>query len=622
MILCTGPCGRTLDPDQFYSQRRVCKACYNSGGKSTGDRDPRAAPETGIRARVRDVLASDTTRTWTTEQVAIAIGESTGKVGDVMKRLCDLAELTRVSRGAYVVVDVSKRRRRQLGQVEEAPTTRWPNVAAFDTSETDSVGGEAPEETAAQRKERERAEAQLARDEAAAAAAARRRASDFAALKPEDMTADEEYDVSVGNVGGQRNAKISADASREKRQEFNEKMGEFATDFRDAAAAAHQNGGKIAVSLPAHHADYIRNLAEQERRFGNRRWSRSIAIAEAHEQLSREAMMHVAETYFRDKVEPVGYARFSRPDTQPRRTACVLLSDLHFGAELDSLDEPYSYTAVQEARRLEYVLRQFVDYKPQYRDHTEALVMINGDVIEGQLMHDFRSGAPLAEQKAIFWRYMKPFVTTVAEMFPSARIVMQPGNHGRDKVRHPGRATARKWDGHEWEMYWALREMCSGLKNVTWSVPFRAVSVIDLYGSTLGLSHADTEVKLGDPDTKARENRASLDKINASGVYRRADGSPVSFDAWAFGHYHKGRYQPGKPAIMWNGPLVPPNGHARGAGYLGDPCGQWIWESVEGFPIGDARFIQVGPSQDNDERLGTLIEPFRFSMFDKELLNQ
>jgi hypothetical protein len=34
---------------------------------------------------------------------------------------------------------------------------------------------------------------------------------------------------------------------------------------------------------------------------------------------------------------------------------------------------------------------------------------------------------------------------------------------------------------------------------------------------------------------------------------------------------------------------------------------------VEGYPIGDARFIEVGPAQDKDEKLGKIIEPFRFT---------
>jgi hypothetical protein len=153
--------------------------------------------------------------------------------------------------------------------------------------------------------------------------------------------------------------------------------------------------------------------------------------------------------------------------------------------------------------------------------------------------------------------------------------------------------------------------MCSGLRNVTWSIPFRAVSIIDLYGAKLGATHADTELKLGDPDTKAKENAAALDKVNATRLYG------VDFAAWVFGHYHKARYQARNPRQLWNSALVPPNGHARTSGYVGEACGQWMWEAVPGYPVGDTRFIEVDRAQDTDERLGTLLPPFRFSMLDE-----
>jgi hypothetical protein len=130
--------------------------------------------------------------------------------------------------------------------------------------------------------------------------------------------------------------------------------------------------------------------------------------------------------------------------------------------------------------------------------------------------------------------------------------------------------------------------------------------VVDLYGSKLGVTHGDTEIKLGNPDTKATQNAQSLDRINST----RAFG--VEFDAWAFGHFHTPRYHPRNPRVVWNGALVPPNGYARSAGFVGEPCGQFLWEAVEGYPVGDVRFIEVGVAQDHDEKLGTIITPFRF----------
>ncbi len=433
---------------------------------------------------------------------------------------------------------------------------------------------------------------------------ARRRASDFETLQPLDF----EDDTSISNDDSAEGRKAASQASREKRQEYNRSMGMFAQDLRDAAVQTSRNGS-MGQNMPAEHAEYIRQVAEQERRFGNRRWARSIALAEAHEQLSREAFVHVAEKYFKDKVRPAGYAAIPSKASVSKRTVCLLLSDLHIGSELDSLDEPVSFTATQEARRLEFLLRQLIDFKPQYRDKSEALVILNGDLIEGQLMHDFRAGSPLVEQKVVFWKYFQVFISTVAQHYPKVRVVCQPGNHGRDKVRHPGRATARRWDGHEWEMMYALQQMCSGLLNVEWQLDFRGVSIVDLYGQKLGVTHGDAEVKLSHPDAGAKNNSREFDRINSTRLWG------CEFNAWVVGHFHTPRFHPGNPRVLYNGALVPPNGYARASGYL-ERQGQWLFESVEGHVVGDLRFIEVGSTQDNDNCLGSIIKPFRFSQGD------
>jgi hypothetical protein len=64
------------------------------------------------------------------------------------------------------------------------------------------------------------------------------------------------------------------------------------------------------------------------------------------------------------------------------------LSDIHLGSDLDTRGNPMAYRAIEEARRLEYVLRNVLDYKLDHRDHTELLLIIAGDIIEGQLGHD------------------------------------------------------------------------------------------------------------------------------------------------------------------------------------------------------------------------------------------
>ncbi len=429
------------------------------------------------------------------------------------------------------------------------------------------------------------------------AAQSKRLASDHESLRAED------FDVGVGNVP--RNSAEARKAAAEKRQEFNAEMAHHATVLKQAANTAPQNGGDILSSMDERSGGYIGKLLEQEKRFQNRRLARTISLSQAAEALNLQHMKLVAEQFFSSKIQATGFAT-KKPNKAAKRSVCLLLSDWHIGAELSSLDEPMPFRALQEARRIEYLLRETIDYKPQYRSTTKLVLLINGDMMEGQLLHQLGAGAPLAEQKAAVWMYLRALIAELSAAFQEVEVHFQPGNHGRDKVRHPGRATWRKWDGHEFEVGFALEQMCKGLLNVTWHQPFKAVSIVNLHGSNLGLTHGDTEVKMGHPDKASEQNARQLDRINATRIWG------VEFAAWAFGHFHTGRYHAGGIPTIWNGALVPPNGHARSEGYIGDPCCQFLWESVEGFPIGDVRVLRLDSSVDNDDKLGQIIKPFRF----------
>lgn len=428
-------------------------------------------------------------------------------------------------------------------------------------------------------------------------AQARRLDSQYAALDPgRDYATAIANDAATGLVDKSQSIKGSQVAAREKRQEYSEMMGEYSDTLR----AGDAPGAKLGT--------YMGALAEQEFRFSNRRIARSVSILAAHNELAREAFKATAVKYFSDKVEPTGYAKLAKEKglvtgSKIKRSVVCHWSDLHLGANQDARTNPTPFRATEEARRFEFVHRQVMDFKPQYRSQSEYVCLINGDVIEGLLQHDQRAGIPLTEQKAVFWHFFRIHLGQAAQQFPRVRVFCQPGNHGRNIARHPGRASEDKWDGIEWDLYYALQQMCTGLPNVTFTLPFQAIAKVDLYGQYLLMTHGDTEVKLRDPDGGALANASILDRINATNLYG------CHFARGIAGHYHKSRQN---PWWLFNPALVPPNGHARGEGYLGEPCGQTIFEAVEGFPVGDLRVAYVGPAQDKDERLGKLVTPFRF----------
>lgn len=415
----------------------------------------------------------------------------------------------------------------------------------------------------------------------------RREASDYEALRPGDFAAG------VGRGSSDKSA------DKEKKQEYSREMGRFADMIRAPSSYDVEEQAKLGA--------FMARLAEEERRFGNRRLARSISIAHAHEQLARRQFLQAAREHL-GKVTPRGYAL--RAPTKPaKRTVCLLLSDLHIGSDLTSRDNPEPYGAVQESRRLAKLFYEAAEYKPQYREQSELLVLLNGDLIEGYLEHDKRDGAPLAEQKIAFLTYFRTGLAFLASVYKRMRVVCQPGNHGRSKQRHPGRATSSKWDGIEWELYRCLQMMLADHRNIEWDIPFGAVSVVDLYGSKLLLTHGDTEVKVKHPDTGAGENSKQLHKINSTGIYG------AQFAVACFGHFHTPRYQPKRPTKMiFNGALVPPSGYARSEGYIDEPCAQYLWEATEGYPVGDVRCVEVGAAEDRDESLSRLIAPFRFPL--------
>ena len=369
-------------------------------------------------------------------------------------------------------------------------------------------------------------------------------------------------------------------------------MGRHLGAVRASAVEEARSGADMIDTMPAEDGSYVGALAEQERRFGNRRLARSLSLFAANEEQARRLFVQTAKQYFTDTVTPVGYAR-KHSGAPIKRSVCLMLSVLHIGSDLSGVDNPTPFGPVEEARRLEYVLRQTLDYKPQYRSISELVLLLIGVMIVGLLLHDLRDGAPLAEQKAAVRAYMITFIGECAAAFPSMRVFFEPGNHGRDQLRHPGRATSSKWDGVEWAMGYALMLACSSLKNVTWETDARGsldrkpYSVIDLHGSKFLLTHSDTEIKLGDTDTNSRDIFAQLNTINSTLRYGER------FAAFGFGHYHKGRHQIGGGIrILWNGALLPPNGHARTMGYE-ECCGQLLFEAARGTP-GRRRAIHRG----------------------------
>jgi hypothetical protein len=417
------------------------------------------------------------------------------------------------------------------------------------------------------------ASAGMARNEAAARARAARLASDTEPLKPGDIEAQD--------YGEQRQA------------EYKAQMGEFAGTLRGMGED------------PAKVAAYVSELAEQERRWLNKRLARSMSLGAARELLAARQFEAIASRV----VWPVraqGYA--ARPKHgDPSRAGVMVLSDLHIGANLPGYENPEAFDFTGAGRRLASLAYETGEFKTQYRDKTELVLGLNGDIIEGLLGWNDADNFPFAEQMVAAAQFLVSVVAYLAAAFPSVRVFCQTGNHGRIKTIHEGRATSSKANSFETILYKQIEAQCvRALPNVRFHIPRAPWTVIPIFDHRLLMTHGDTELGLKSIDSSGgvAVNEAVLAKAQSEATYGPGIGGLV------FGHFHRPGLVPASNGwLIAQGALVPPNGHAR-AGRFSGVCGFWIWEAVPGYLVGDSRFLRVGPKHDTDATLDDIVPRF------------
>ena len=393
----------------------------------------------------------------------------------------------------------------------------------------------------------------------------------------------------------------------QKQQEYNENMGRAADMLGDIARDGGTDG-EAAERVGA----YVARLAQEESQYLNRRVARSVSIGLARDALflrsfeERISRMPV-------RIAPSACAERAAPQFS-ERVVNLALSDLHFGAALDARELPIGTDAITETRRLARVVAETRDYKPQYRSVSRLNVYVLGDLIEGLLKKNDRDGDQLTDQFVSMLYALIQSVGALAASYPSVDMWFSPGNHGRNIVEHPGRATSSKWDSFETMIALAAKAACRDLQNVAWHIDKKPYIVVPLFDSWLFGTHGDTLLNLGTPckSLNVAAITSQMNAINASGEYLPADDG--RFDVFVAGHVHTGvllHLAPGN--LIVNPPLCPPSGFARGFGAHRERCGQWLWESVEGYPVGDARLIEVGARDDSDASLDEIVKHCAFA---------
>lgn len=313
-----------------------------------------------------------------------------------------------------------------------------------------------------------------------------------------------------------------------------------------------------------------------------------------------------AESVFKGRMEPVSPPKKSKRTLS--RAVSLTLSDLHFGADIQSVETGFlTYGRTQEARRLAKIVLETTKYKERYRADTELHVNLLGDIIQHKL-HDPQDAAPLSEQVCRAIHLLIQAFARLAESYPKVYVHCATGNHGRDLNRHQERATSGKWDSVETVIYFALKSALSRYSNITFDIPKTPFTIYELLGNKIFATHGDTVIRVGNPgkSINIKSLEEQVNRINAS--LKDADEIKVAI----VGHTHCASVSSltSGTTLVTNGALPPVDPFAVSIGILENKASQTLFESTPDYAVGDIRFIFVGKADDENAQLDEVIQPW------------
>lgn len=335
--------------------------------------------------------------------------------------------------------------------------------------------------------------------------------------------------------------------------------------------------------------------------------NRKVASVFAEQQIYAENLEGLAASVFKGMATSRGAPPKMTKDVE--RAVTVVLSDLHFGSDIGAEETGVqSYGKTEEARRLAKIAREVATYKPQYRSKTKLNVLLLGDIIQGHL-HNVRDAADHAEQEARALRLLIQFITYVAAHYGEVDVYCATGNHGRNKNLHRERATSKKYDSHETFIYYSVMQACSNLKHVKFHIPKTPFVTFSCLGHRFFATHGDTVLNPGNPGKAIPIGSLENQTNRLNSVLPDAE----KYAAFIVGHVHVGSltHLQNGGVMLTNGPLVPPDPFCISIGIPEANCGQWLFETVAGYPVGDARFLQVDKDTDADATLEKIIAPWQ-----------
>lgn len=386
---------------------------------------------------------------------------------------------------------------------------------------------------------------------------------------------------------------LSADEMREV-EAYIASVGHFVT-IRDAFFASAPTAGKV-------EAAELKSIAAL---------GRTATATLANQELFLTTLEKRLTKVFKENTtyKPFGYSLMKKKPSPTGRVLSLILSDLHFGTWLDPREVPYKYTTVEEARRLASIIKRTCDFKRDYRDETELVVWLGGDLIKG-LIHDVSAGLSLAEQVADAVWLLRNALILLAGEFKKVTVYCTSGNHDRNVTRHHQRATTGKWDSFATHIYIGVKAGTMHLPNVTVHIPRTPHIEYSPFGEQrIYATHGDTCLDAGNPgksiNTTHLENQ--MLRINQGEAARGLK----PYGLFIVGHVHTGSLShPATGDMLTNGCLIPPDPFSVSIGYTSTKNGQYLLESTPHRLVGDSRFLEVDQSIDKDASLDSLIQPW------------
>lgn len=346
--------------------------------------------------------------------------------------------------------------------------------------------------------------------------------------------------------------------------------------------------------------DVLRSRKEEMASKAAQKDNRQVVDYLARQEFALERMEAIVQRFADRKWVPQYKGKKSK---HIERRLNLILSDLHYGSDLDPKLVTFPYFAEQESRRTAAICAQVADYKRQYRSQTELEIHLIGDIIQGKL-HDVQNAADLTKQYDRALHNLIYGIEFLATEFRKVTVRTSVGNHGRDVSRHPERAMQDKYDSNEFRIYRALKYRFAKVPNITMDTPMRGFYMYEQFGMKGVMTHGDTVFNPGYPGKVVDVQRLST-QINAFKLAHPDNRDAILF---GMGHVHTAMdVAVGGNTIITNGCLVPTDEYAQSIGIYNTPCSQQLWETVPGHMFGDHRRLEIGKNEDEDVSLNKIV---------------